>query len=84
MESPNVVLFSTVKVEVVVVERVVPPLEVKDLAKISPSASTRNLTLPFTANPKRLVSAPAEPGFMNREELETLEPETSGAQEENV
>lgn len=84
VESPKVVLFSTVNVEAVVVERVVPPLEVKDLAKTSPSASIKNFTLPLMAKPKRLVSAPAEEGFMNNEALATLELATSGAQEEKV
>ena len=54
--SPKVALFSTVKVEMEVVDKVVPPDVVRDLAKMSPSASTKNLTLPLTAMPSKLES----------------------------
>ena len=64
MESPKVVLFSTEKVEAVVVERVTMPVVVRELEKTSPSASIRNLTEPLMAAAKRLLSAVAEAGFM--------------------
>ena len=57
--SPKKVLFSTVKVEAVVVERVVPPTTVMALANISPSASTRNLAEPLTESDNKLESAAA-------------------------
>ena len=61
--SPKIVLPSTVKVEAVVVERVVPPTTVMALAKTSPSASTRNLAEPLTESDKRLESAVADEGI---------------------
>ena len=77
-------LFSTVKVEAVVEARVVPPIVVRPFAKTSPSASTRNLTPPATAMPKRFPSATEEAGFTKREELVTLEPAVSMAQAPKV
>ena len=62
--SPKIVLPSTVKVEAVVVERVVPPTTVMALAKLSPSASTRNLAEPLTESDKRLESAVADEGLI--------------------
>lgn len=63
MASPKVALFSTVKVEMEVVDKVTPPEEVMELTNKSPSASIKAFTLPFTAKPKRLVSAEAEAGL---------------------
>ena len=72
--SPRVVWFSTVKVETVVVERVLPPVVVRDLAKISPSASTNITAEPLTASPNRLESFVAEVGLIIREECSGFAP----------
>src|SRR3989338_7811684 len=64
VESPKTVLFSTVKVAAVVVERGVPPTTVTALAKISPSASTRNLAEPPTESDNKFESEAAEEGLM--------------------
>src|SRR3989338_3152501 len=64
VESPKTVLFSTVKVAAVVVERVVPQTIVTPLAKISPSASTRNLAEPLTDRDNKLESEAAEEGLI--------------------
>ena len=82
--SPKVVLFSTVKVEAVVVERVTPPEVVREWAKTSPSASIRNIGEALMAMPRRLVSVAAEAGLITKEALVTLELETPVAQEEKV
>src|SRR3989344_6046447 len=55
--SPKVVLFSTVNVEAVVVERVTAPVEVRLFKNTSPSASTKNLTASPTDAEIRLPSA---------------------------
>ena len=72
VESPSVVLFSMVRVETLVVERVSPPTDVMELAKTSPSASIMNLTEPFTAMPRMLVSAAAVAGLIYIEALLAL------------
>ena len=82
--SPKVALFSIVKVFIEVVAKEDPPVRVTDLAKTSPSASTMNLAPPFTAIPKRLVSAAAEEGLTTKGAAVTAEFATSIAQEEKV
>src|SRR3990167_1996531 len=81
VESPKTVLFSTVKVAAVVLERVVPPTTVTPLAKTSPSASTRNLAEPLTDNDNKLESAVAEEGLMAKLAPKGLAPETPTLQE---
>ena len=83
MESPKVV-FSTEKVEAVVVERVTMPVVVRELEKTSPSASIRNLTEPLMAAAKRLLSAVAEAGFMMSAAPKGLAPLAPDAHEEKV
>ncbi len=73
MESPNVVLPSTLKVEALVVESVTEPTEVRLLTKTSPSASTRNFTEPFTAAAMRLLSPTALAGLTTKEALKRFE-----------
>ena len=82
--SPKVELFSTEKVEAVVVESVTPPAAVRELAKTSPSASMRNLAWPATARARRLESAEAELGFMRRDAPVGFEPATPVAQAPKV
>ena len=82
--SPKVALFSMVKVFIEVVAKEDPPVKVTDLAKTSPSASTMNLAPPFTAIPKRLVSAAAEEGLTTSGAAVTAELAASIAQEEKV
>ena len=82
--SPKVALFSMVKVFIEVVAKEDPPVKVTDLAKTSPSASTMNLAPPFTAIPKRFVSAAAEEGLTTKGAAVTAELAASIAQEEKV
>ena len=84
MASPKVALFSMVRVLMEVVASEEPPERVTELAKTSPSASTRNLTAPLTAMPRRLVSAAAEEGFMTTEALVTAELDAPMDHEEKV
>lgn len=84
MESPSVVLFSTVNVEAVVVESVTVPVVVSELEKTSPSASIMNLTESLTAAAKRLLSTVADAGFMRKLEFAALEPLAPGSHEEKV
>ena len=69
MASPSVVLFSTSRVEAVVEERVCPPIDVRELANMSPSASTKNLEESPTAAAISTVSAPADAGFTRNDDL---------------
>jgi len=82
--SPRVVLFSTVKVEMVVAPTLTEPAAVKLLTKTSPSASTKNFTEPLTASPNRLESATALEGLIYNVELATLESATPGDQATKV
>ena len=82
--SPKVALFSMVSVFIEVVAKEDPPVRVTDLAKTSPSASTMNLAPPFTAIPKRLVSAAAEEGLTTKGAAVTAELAASIAQAEKV
>ena len=84
IESPKMVLFSTEKVEAVVVERVTMPVVVRELEKTSPSASIRNLTEPLTAAEKRLLSAVAEAGFIMSAAPKGLAPLAPDVHEEKV
>src|SRR3989344_5423071 len=81
VESPKTVLFSTVKVAAVVLERVVPPTTVTPLAKISPSASTKNLAEPLTESDNKLESAVAEEGLIIKLAPKGLDPATPALQE---
>src|SRR3989338_833109 len=81
VESPKVVLFSTVKVAAIVVERVVPPTTVTALAKTSPSASTKNLAEPLTESDNKLESEAAEEGLMAKLAPKGLAPDAPTLQE---
>lgn len=80
MASPRLELFSTVKVDIVVEATLTEPVAVREFTNTSPSASTRNLTLPPTASPRRFESAVAEIGLTRRLEFVTFEPATSTSQ----
>ena len=82
--SPNVALFSMVRVFIEVVASEDPPVKVTELAKTSPSASIMNLAPPATAIPKRLVSAAAEEGLTTKGAAVTAELAASIGQEEKV
>ncbi len=82
--SPKVALFSTEKVEAVVVDKVTPPEAVRELAKTSPSASMRNLAESFTEIEKRFESEVAEAGLIIMAAPKGLAPEAPVAQEEKV
>ena len=84
MESPKVLLFSTVKVEMVVLERVTEPSVVRFLAKTSPSASTINLAAPATDTEKRFESATALAEFTISAAVKGDAPTAPVAHEEKV
>ena len=60
------------------------PAVVRELAKISPSASTRNFTWSFTRSPRRFVSAMAEEGLMTRDDVVAEAAVVFTTQEEKV
>lgn len=82
--SPRVVLFSTMREAIVVAPTVTEPSVVREFAKMSPSASTMNLALSFTAMPKRFVSAAADAGFTTNGASSTAAAGSSTAQTLNV
>lgn len=84
MESPRVVLPSTVNVDADVVESVTEPTEVRLFTKTSPSTSTRNFTDPFTIAEKRLLSATALEGLITRAASNAPEFAAPVVHEENV
>ena len=60
------------------------PAVVRALAKTSPSASTKNLTLLPTRRPRRLVSLAADEGLMTKDEVVAEAPPSLTAQAEKV
>src|SRR3989338_3641624 len=82
--SPKVVLFSTVNVEAVVVERVTAPVEVRLFKNTSPSASTKNLTASPTDAEIRLPSATEVFVLTTKVASDAFEFAAPIAQEENV
>lgn len=82
--SPSAVLFSTLKLDAVVVERVTDPTVVRLLANTSPSASTKNFTDPFTVAAIRLLSLTALPGFTTSDALNGFAFDVPVAQDEKV
>src|SRR3989344_7002919 len=82
MASPNVVLFSTRRVDAVVDDNVCPPTDVKECAIMSPSASTKNFEESPTAAAISTVSNSADAVLTRNEELSSEEVASPMAQTE--